>query len=213
MDLSAGHLMRRYGCGALILVVVVSAMAGPGLAVASSVDVSSSPQAVDNHEQAQGDGWALIFRWLNFIMLVGLLWWVLVIPPQAIQEIFSFPGLRAVLTERSESILAARTLAEQQQAEAERRLQESEERLERLEEEVAMLLEQAQADGERERQRSEQEGQALAEKVRMMARREVSGELRNAQRKLREFVAEAAVSMAGQLLEKFGEASNTHVLV
>jgi len=140
-------------------------------------------------------------KWTNFTLLVAFLWWMLVIPPPAIQDIFSFPGLKVILRERSAAIIAARDLAAQQREEAARLLTESEQRLAKIEGEVAAFATDARADAEREAARSLEDGKQQAEKILQVAQREVDNERLTAQRQLRGFVADLAVKMAERSLE------------
>jgi len=161
--------------------------------------------AEDEHGAAESHGmpWSeVIFRWINFIILSALMYWVIVVPPTFIQDIFSFPGLKVVMANRSEAILAAKALAEKQQQEAGQILTVSADRLAKIEGEVGGLLDQARADGEREKRQAEENGRAQADKIRETARRELGAEASLAQRKLREHVAQLAVGMAERLLKE-----------
>ncbi len=135
-------------------------------------------------------------KWFNFIALCGLLYWVLVVPPAAIGDLFSFPGLRVVLADRSASIIAARDLAAQQSEEAARMLSASEQRLSKIEDEVAALVSDAHRDADGEKERALEDGKLQAEKIIQVAGREVDNERVGANRQLRAFVADLAVNMA-----------------
>ncbi len=135
-------------------------------------------------------------KWINFLLLAGLLYWMLVIPPKPVQDIFSFSGLRVIFAERASGIIAARDLAAEQKQEASRMLADSEQRLAKISEEVAALVSDARADAESEKGRALEEGKAQAEKVIEVAQREVRQERVTAQRQLRRFVADLAVSLA-----------------
>ncbi len=153
--------------------------------------------------ESHGMPWSeVIFRWINFILLAALMYWVIVVPPTFIQEIFSFPGLKVVMANRSEAILSAKALAEKQEQEADQILTASAQRLAKIEGEVGGLLGQARADGERERQQADENGRAQADKIRETAKRELGAEATSAQRKLREHVAQLAVGMAEKLLKE-----------
>lgn len=153
--------------------------------------------------ESHGMPWnEVIFRWINFILLSALMYWVIVIPPPFIQDIFSFPGLTVVMVNRSETIVSAKALAEKQQQEADQILTASSERLAKIEGEVGGLLDQARADGEREQQRADENGRAQADKIRETAKRELGAEASAAQRNLREHVAQLAVGMAEKLLKE-----------
>jgi len=135
-------------------------------------------------------------KWFNFVALCGLLYWVLVVPPGVIRDIFSFSGLKVILSERAASIFAARDLAAQQSEDATQVLSASEQRLSKIDEEVATLVEEAHRDAEREKVRALEDGKQQAERIIEVAEREVSNERVGAKRELRTFVAELAVNMA-----------------
>jgi len=135
-------------------------------------------------------------KWFNFVALCGLLYWVLVVPPAVIRDIFSFSGLKVVLADRAQSIFAARDLALQQSEEATRVLSGSEQRLSKIDEEVATLVEEARQDAEREKGRALEDGERQAERIIEVAEREVNNERVGANRELRTFVADLAGNMA-----------------
>ena len=141
-------------------------------------------------------------KWFNFLALCGFLYWMLVVPPAAIQDIFSFPGLRVILAERGAGIIAARDLAAQQSEEATQMLSDSEQRLSKIEEEVGALASDARRDAERERERALEDGKLQAEKIIQVADREVQNEGITANRQLRAFVADLAVNMAERSLSE-----------
>lgn len=158
--------------------------------------------AGEEHPEEEKPWWEWPARWINFALLSALLYWVLVVPPPAIQNIFTYPGLKVILAERSASIIEARDLAGQQQEEAARLLTESEQRLGRIEEEVTTLIDEARGDAEREKERAEVEGKEQAERAAELTQRELRAERIAAQRQLRVFVADLAVGMAeGNLRE------------
>ena len=140
-------------------------------------------------------------KWTNFILLLAFLWWMLVNPPAAIQDIFSFSGLKVILRDRSAAIISARDLAAEQKEEAARLLTASEERLAKIEGEVAALADTARADAGAEASRALEEGKQQAQKILQVAEREVGSERLTAQRQLRGFVADLAVKLAERSLE------------
>lgn len=140
--------------------------------------------------------WHWPAKWFNFILLIAFLYWMLVIPPKAVQDIFSFAGLQTIFAQRAEGIIEARDLAAEQRKQAAILLAESEQRLARIAEEVAALASDARLDAEGETSRSLEDGKGQAEKVLEVARREVNQERVTAQRHLRGFVADLAVSLA-----------------
>lgn len=154
-------------------------------------------------EEHHGPTWQeYLFKWINFGLLVALLWWLLVDSPKFVTDIFGFPGLRTYLKNRREAIVEARQLAEERRHEAERLLQESAARLDEIEASVAALLDEAREDAERERQRAESEGQRQAERIKEMALRELRAETLAARRELRAFVADLAIDGAEEILRE-----------
>ena len=59
-----------------------------------------------------------IYKWINFFMLAGILYWLLVVPPAFVKENFEFEGLQVILAARNKSIIASRDLAKEQTAQA-----------------------------------------------------------------------------------------------
>ncbi len=139
-------------------------------------------------------------KWFNFFALCGLMYWVLVVTPPVIGDLFSFPGLKVVLTERSAAIIGARDLAVRQSEEAVRLLSASEERLSKIEDDVAALVSDARRDAKREKERALEDGKLQAEKIIQVAGREIDNERVGANRQLRAFVADLAVNMAARNL-------------
>lgn len=194
---------------ALLLVVVVGSTVPVFAAAAATAGSGSLLQEPDEHAPQEGENlaeeehaleakewWHWPSKWINFLALVALLYWLLVVPPAAIQDIFSFPGLRVVFQERGAGILAARALAAEQQQEARQLLADSEQRLAKIDVEVAALVTDAEKDAEREHLRAAEDGKVQAQKIREVAEREVRHQQVGAQRQLRSFVAGLAVSMA-----------------
>lgn len=142
-----------------------------------------------------------IFKWINFVMLLGLLWWLLVVPPAFVVENFDFPGLKVVLATRADDIVESRDLARQQLSEAETRIEESEARLARVEQEAAALVVEAQEDAGAERQRLVTEAEAEAARIRDLADRDMGAEVARARRDLRRHVADLSISIASDLVK------------
>ena len=163
----------------------------------AGVDLHAQEEA---HEAEPRDWFYWPAKWFNFIALCGLLYWVLVVTPPFIGDLFTFPGLRVVLAERAAGIIAARDLAARQSEEAARLLSESEKRLAKIEEEVAALVSDAHGDAESEKERALEDGKLQAEKIIQVAGREVDNERVGAHRQLRAFVADLAVNMAARNL-------------
>jgi F-type H+-transporting ATPase subunit b len=157
-------------------------------------------QAEEDHAEADEIApkpwWHWPSKWINFIMLSGLLYWMLVIPPAAVQEIFSYPGLKVIFVERVAAIIAARDLAAEQKQQAAQMLVDSDQRLAKIEGEVAALVADAQRDADHEAQRAVEDGKTQAQKIHEVAQREITNERVTAQRQLRRFVADLAVNLA-----------------
>lgn len=152
--------------------------------------------AAETHEVAPKPWWHWPSKWINFIMLSGLLYWMLVIPPPAVQDIFSYPGLKVIFVERAAAIIAARELAAEQKQHATQMLADSQQRLAKIEEEVGALVAEARRDADREAERAGEDGKAQAQKIHQVAQREVTNERVAAHRQLRGFVADLAVNLA-----------------
>jgi F0F1-type ATP synthase membrane subunit b/b' len=167
---------------------------------ATAQEPAEEAHGEEEHAAEPKPWWHWPSKWINFLALVGLLYWMLVVPPPAVQDIFSFPGLRAVFAQRGAAILAARDLAARQKQEAAQLLAQSEQRLAKIEEEVAALVANAGADAASEQARAAQDGKAQADKIGEVAERELRHQRVTAHRKLRGFVADLAVNMAEKSL-------------
>ena len=143
-----------------------------------------------------------IYKWINFGLLAALLYWLLVVPPAFVKENFEFEGLKTILSERNQAIIAARDLAKQQTIEATERLAASAIRLERVEEEAAGLVTQAREGAEHDKAKTIDEAGALAELIRSAASRDMKSEVTRAQRDLQSHIAHLAVGIATDLVKK-----------
>lgn len=159
-------------------------------------------ERVEEEEHGETEWYVYPARWTNFLLLVALLYWMLVIPPKPIQETFDFPGLKVILVTRAQSIIDARDLAARYREEASSLLTASEERLAKIDGEVEALVVVARTDAERETERAEVDAKDQAGKVQEIAERELRSERLTAQRQLRGFVADLAVGMAQRTLEE-----------
>lgn len=206
-------LLAFFGC---LLSASVGAAAEPagGTGGVSQAQEPEHPedQAGEEHAAAEGEHgaeehhgptWSEVgFRWINFALLLGLLWWLLVVPPAFVIENFDFPGLKVVLASRGQDILRSRDLAQEQAEDAERRLQESRQRLEQVEEEVVGLIVAAEDDAEQERQRLVEDAREEAERIRSHTERDLGAELVRAKRGLKRHVADLSVGMAAEILQE-----------
>jgi F-type H+-transporting ATPase subunit b len=161
---------------------------------------AADEHAAETDEAAPKAWWHWPSKWINFIMLVGLLYWMLVIPPAAVGDIFSYPGLKVIFVERAAAIVAARDLAAEQRQHAMQMLADSEQRLAKIAEEVGALVAEARGDADREAARAGEDGKTQAQKIHQVAQREVANERVAAHRQLRRFVADLAVNLAAKSL-------------
>ena len=197
-------------------VILATALAAP-ISVASTFREHAAPAAqeplaeqeeraiderVEEEEQGETEWYVYPARWTNFLLLLALLYWMLVIPPKPIHDTFDFPGLKVILGARAQSIIDARDLAARHRDEAAALLSASEERLAKIDDEVGSLVEVARADAEREKERAEVDAKEQAQRVPEIAERELQSERLAAQRQLRGFVAGLAVGMAQRTLEE-----------
>ena len=143
-----------------------------------------------------------VYKWINFVMLAGILYWLLVVPPAFVKENFEFEGLQVILRERNRSIIAARDLARQQSAQASEGLAASAARLDRVEEEAAGLVEQAREAAEHDKAKMIEEASGLADAIRAGASRDMKSEVARAERDLQSHIAHLAVGIATDLVKK-----------
>jgi F-type H+-transporting ATPase subunit b len=131
-----------------------------------------------------------VWKWGNFLILFGGLGWYLRQP------------LREFLETRSRSIeegLASGRLARES---ALKQMAEIENRMVRLDDEVRGLREQAVKEAEEERTRILESAKIEAQKILEMAHREIEGLKKSARLELKAHVAELAVKLAEERLQK-----------
>jgi len=131
-----------------------------------------------------------VWKWGNFVILFGGLGWFLRQP------------LRDFLETRSRSIeegLASGRLARES---ALKQMSEIESRMARLDEEVRALRAQAVREAEDEKSRILESAKLEAEKILEVARREIEGLKKSARLELKGHVAELAVKLAEERLQK-----------
>ena len=159
--------------------------------------------AAEHGGEHEGPSWAeYAYKWVNFALLLGLLYWLLVVPPAFVRENFEFEGLRPLLARRSQAIVEARRLAAEQRADAVRRDETSARRLADVNSEAQALVHTARDDGERERQRLAVEADAEAARIRQLAHRDMQSEVNRAARDLRAHTADVTVAMATDILRR-----------
>lgn len=134
--------------------------------------------------------WDLLWRTLNFAVLIIVLVKVLSKPIAN--------GLRA----RQQSIKEKFTDLEERRAEAEKAYQNFEDKLASIDQEVSDIIKAAVAQGEAEKERIIEEANRTAQDIRRQAEMAIQHELTQAKLQLREEIAGQAVMMAEELIRK-----------
>ncbi len=179
----------RTTAGAALLFIALCFLA-PRLTVGAE-----EPQHDNSGGEHGGEGHAesplaAVWKWGNFLILFGGLGWYLRQP------------LREFLETRARSIedgLASGRIARES---ALNQLSEIESRLARLDEEIRSLKAQATKEAEEERTRIVESAKAEAQKILEMAHREIEGLKKSARLELKAHVAELAVKLAEERLQK-----------
>ena len=132
----------------------------------------------------------LIFKWIHFAILAGLLYWVFgkLLPP--------------MFRRNADNISSAITKATAAKAEAERKLQEAVTKMGNLEREIAEFRAQAQRDAAAEVERLRGATILDLEKIRGAAKTEIEAAERAARVELKELAAKLAVDGAESLVAK-----------
>jgi F-type H+-transporting ATPase subunit b len=110
--------------------------------------------------------------------------------------------LRQFFHNRTAEIQKKLEEADQARLEALRKLSLMEERLQKLDEEVEAIRRQAQADAETEQRRILERAEEEAERIRARGRLEIEAGKAQALAELKQFVAENAVALAGEMIRK-----------
>jgi F-type H+-transporting ATPase subunit b len=132
----------------------------------------------------------MIFKWIHFAILAGLLYWVFgkLLPP--------------MFRRNADNISSAITKATAAKAEAERKLQEAVTKMDNLEREIAEFRVQAQRDAGAEVERLRAATVLDVEKIRAAAKAEIETAARAARVELKELAAKLAVDGAESLVAK-----------
>lgn len=211
---AARRLLARYAGATFVVLGVVLLSA----TFATAQDHEAAPQetgepaaaehvveqhAADEHGDAHtGPSWAdYAYKWINFALLLGLMYKLLVVPPAFVRDNFEFEGLKVLLAGRVGGIGSAKQLAEDQQQAAATTQAASATRLEKVDDEVAAMLAEAQEAARAERQRIEISAASDAEQIRALAARDMDSQIVRARRDLRRHVANLSVSIATGLVK------------
>jgi len=173
-------LKRRLAILLLLLIVPVIAFAQHGEASA------------EHHEEgAKFLGMpAWIFKLVNMILFIGVLWYFLVGP------------VKKAFADRHEKVRAEAEEARARRAKADQLAADIETRLAQIENDVRSIQERAQADGERQKRELIAAAEAEAKKILQSARSEVDNRVKHARQELTEYAGQLASDRAEQILRE-----------
>ncbi|HOJ51542.1 MAG TPA: ATP synthase F0 subunit B [Syntrophales bacterium] len=142
------------------------------------------------HGASKSDWIDFAWRMVNFIILVGFLWWLLA---KRIKDYFA--GRKATITS---SLEEARVLKE----EAERKYQEYTTKMDKATEEIGGIVELIKAQGMAERERILEDARKAAAKLEEDTRARMEQEFKLAKEELMKEAVKLAVEMAEELVKK-----------
>jgi F-type H+-transporting ATPase subunit b len=156
------------------------------LGLSSAAAVIAGEEAGSSAEHSS----EMIFKWIHFAILAGLLYWVLgkLLPP--------------MFRRNGDTISSAITNATAAKVEAERKLQDAATKMGNLEREIAEFRAQAQRDAAAEVERLRGATVLDVEKIRAAAKAEIEAAERAARVELKELAAKLAVDGAESLVAK-----------
>jgi len=170
----------------LLGLAVVLAAAGVAYASSGGGEAHGAAHGGLSHEKLMD----LLYRALNFAGLVVILVVALKKPLAS-----GLAGRRQAIQDQFEEL-------DSQRAEAERKYKEFEAKLAGIDQEVVAILDAARAQGEIEKERIIADATRAAGDIKRQAEMAIQHEFAEATRKLREEIAEQAVAMAEQLIQK-----------
>lgn len=135
---------------------------------------------------AAGHGSLDLWKWANFLLLAGVLYWM---GHKAAQSFFA---------NRSRDIRKAILEAEEIRADAERRAADVDRRLANLETEIEALRREARAEEEAEAERARRELAAEMDKIQRRAEQDIAAAGKQARLELKRYSAELAIRLAEQ---------------
>jgi F-type H+-transporting ATPase subunit b len=188
--------MRRIATGARIgRVVKMLGALSPVLLIAVAAYASGGGE--DGGKKWIEFGWKSV----NFVILVGLLYWLLA------------GKLKAFFVDRGKNIQKALEEAIAAKEEAEKKFKEYELRLQKANEEIAKISEMIKAQGETEKQKIIEDARKTAEKMKEDTQARMEQEFKKAGSQLRAEAALLSVQMAEELLKKNLSAKDHETMV
>lgn len=166
---------------------------GEGEQIAHEVADTAHEEVAEHQEGGEHHGvpwWNFIFRVINFIIFIGIIWWA------AGKKIAAFFGGRRKQIKEDLDDLSAR------QAEAERKLKGVETSIANLEQEKNAILDQARQQGEVLKQSIIDKAKADAEALKAQAQRTAANEAKAALDTMRAQMADLVVEAAKKMIEK-----------
>ncbi|MGB8477152.1 MAG: hypothetical protein WCE61_23990 [Candidatus Acidiferrum sp.] len=152
--------------------------------------VAISAHAAEEGGKAAAENATSIFRWVNFVIVIGIMVWLFT------------KKLPAWFRGNAESISSAITKATAAREEAERQVREAEAKLAHLQEEIATLHAVAQREAAVEGEHIRALTQTDAKKVGIAAQAEIEAAERSARLELKALAASLAIAGAESLLAK-----------
>lgn len=142
----------------------------------------------DGHAEGHWDMFKLVSQYLNFFILFGFIAFVVRKP------------LMMFLEQRRENMAGQLRIAQEKQAQAEKRLAEYASKLEHLEEEIGRVVKSFEAQGEADRQRMIQDADRAAERLVREVDFTIRQESIKATKAIREAGVQATLAMAEKLI-------------
>jgi F-type H+-transporting ATPase subunit b len=175
----------------------IEVVAGAGAALLPAVAWASG----GGQEVELESGFTLAMRFLNFLLLAGLLYYLLNKP------------IRNFLTQRQQGVRESLEEAERARQEAHAKYQEMERRLGQAQKEMEELRKMLVEQGRAEKERILAHAQKEAEKIRRQAEITAEQEFKKAQLVLRREAAELAARIAGTILKERIDAKDHERLI
>ncbi|HDQ03357.1 MAG TPA: ATP synthase F0 subunit B [Deltaproteobacteria bacterium] len=137
------------------------------------------------------DDWIeLAWKTLNFIILVGFLYWLLA------------PKIKAFFIDRRKDIKESLESTAAQKSEAEKKYRDYAEKIDKASSEIDSIYEMIKAQGVAEKQKIIDDAQKVAQKMKEDAKARIGQELQKATAQLRIDAVELSVKMAEEILKK-----------